>query len=324
LKDFLRISDLSSADLELLLELSQRFIDAPGHRLGDLLGETVVMYLSKPSTRTRISFASAITRLGGAPITVGPAELQLGRGETIADTARVISSFAAAIVVRTFADEDVRNLADAASVPVINALTNGHHPCQALADLLTLRQHFGRLRGLRVAYVGDGNNVAHSLMEACAIAGVDVAVATPPGYEPDAAIVMAAAQRALRSGSSLVVTNDPAVAAAGADAIYTDVWLSMGDPEEQRAQRLHDLAGYQVDDELFSVADREAIFLHCLPAHRGEEVAEHVIDGPRSLVFGQAANRLPTAQAVLHALIAGRLEGAGALVPSTHDLPLPV
>jgi ornithine carbamoyltransferase len=300
--DLLRISDLDPAELQDLLDLADHARQQP-HRWHDLLaGESVVLHFAKPSTRTRISFETAVARLGGTPISTGPAELQLGRGETIEDTAHVISRFAKAFVIRTFADDDVRRFAEAASIPVVNALTDGHHPCQALADLLTLRQHFGRLQGLRVAYIGDGNNVAHSLAEACALAGVDIAIATPPGYEADREILDAVEKTAAGHGSVVVETHDPLLAAAGADAVYTDVWVSMGEDAE-REQRLAELHPYQVHAGVMEVASPDAVFLHCLPAHRGEEVTAEVIDGPQSLVVDQAENRLHTAVAVLVALL---------------------
>jgi ornithine carbamoyltransferase len=307
MKDFLRTADLSPTDLELLLRIAEDFKARPHHRPGTLRDETVVLYFAKPSTRTRLSFETAVTRLGGVPVSVGPDELQLGRGETIEDTARVISRFAAAMAIRTFADDDVRRLAAAATIPVINALTDGHHPCQSLADLLTLREHFGRLAGVRVAYVGDGNNVAHSLLEACAIAGVDIEVATPVGFEPDSEVVRRAER--LAKHSAVLVTNDPLQAVAGADAVYTDVWLSMGDPEEQRNARRQTFESYRITPAVMAEADERAVFLHCLPAHRGEEVSAAVIDGPQSLVFDQAENRLHTEMAVLYALRRGMLEG---------------
>jgi ornithine carbamoyltransferase len=310
MKDLLRIADLAPAGLHRLLDLAASVKRHPHHWSGALAGETVVVYFAKPSTRTRLSFAAAVTRLGGAPAIVGPTELQLGRGETIEDTARVISRYAAAFVIRTFADDDVRRAAAAATVPVVNALTDGHHPCQALADLLTLQERFGDLRGLRIAYLGDGNNVAHSLMEACALAGADITVATPPGYEPAEDVVLTAERLAAASGSLVVLTHDPLRAAAGADAVYTDVWLSMGDDDAERAARVAALRPYRVDEAVMAEAKPGAVFLHCLPAHRGEEVVASVIDGPRSLVFDQAENRMHTAAAVLLALRDGSLAGA--------------
>ena len=311
MKDLLRTADLTPDDLSRLLQLATTYKsgDYPKQN-GPLAGKTVVCYFAKPSTRTRISFETAVTRLGGVTITVGPNELQLGRGETIEDTARVLSRYSAAIVVRTYADDDVARLASAASVPVINALTDGHHPCQSLADLLTIREHFGRLAGLKVAYVGDGNNVAHSLLEACSLAGIDISVATPRGYEPDPAVVRVAEELSQRSDSLVTVTHDPLKAVAGANAVYTDVWVSMGDVDADRAARVEALTPFRVDEGLMAEAATDAVFLHCLPAHRGEEVADAVIDGPRSLVFDQAENRLHTAHALLAELLGERLEGA--------------
>jgi len=310
LKDLLRTADLTASDLNHLLVLAADVKSHPHRFAKELAGQLVVLYFTKPSTRTRLSFSAAAARLGAVPIVVGPTELQLGRGETIEDTARVISGYAAALVVRTFADADVRCLADAATIPVINGLTDGHHPCQSLADLLTLREHFGRLTGLRVAYVGDGNNVAHSLMEACALAGVDITVATPPGYEPDPDIVTGAQALADETNASVRTTHDPQEAVQGADAVYTDVWLSMGDPDEQRAARAAALEPYRVDAELMRQAAPHAVFLHCLPAHRGDEVTDEVMRSDQSLVFPQAGNRLPTAAAVLLALTRRSLGGA--------------
>ena len=297
-RDLLRIADLTPGRLEALLSLSAAMKDDPQGWLDALPGKSVACYFSKPSTRTRVSVEAAIHRLGALPIMLRPDELQLGRGEPIADTARVMSSYCAAIVIRTFAQRDVQEMAEASSVPVVNALTDDHHPCQALADLLTLRERFGSLDGLRVAYVGDGNNVAHSLMKAAALAGFELWLACPPGYHPDAEITRAA-------GESVRVVSDPREAVAGAQAVYTDVWVSMGD-EEERTRRLADLTDYRVDTELMALASADAVFLHCLPAHRGEEVAADVIDGPRSAVWQQAANRLPTEQAVLFALATGK------------------
>jgi len=325
MKDLLRTSDLAENDLARLLDLATEIKTRPFDLQGVLAGQMVVLYFTKPSTRTRLSFSAAAARLGATVVVVGPTELQLGRGETIEDTARVISGYAAALVVRTYADDDVARLADAATIPVINGLTDGHHPCQSLADLLTLQQHFGTLDGprmtyhgnghnvarygLRVAYVGDGNNVAHSLLEACALAGVDITLACPPGYQPNPDIVRRAALVAERHAARIEVTTDPRHAVTGADAVYTDVWVSMGDPDDQRATRLTALRPYQVDAELMALAAPDAVFLHCLPAHRGDEVTAEVIDGPRSLVWAQAENRLHTATAVLLALHRDELTG---------------
>ena len=310
MKDLLRVADLDPADMQTLLELSATFKATPYKYPGLLRNDTVVLYFAKPSTRTRISFETAVARLGGTPICVGHDELQLGRGETIEDTARTISRYARAFVIRTYADDDVGRFAAAASIPTINALTEKHHPMQALADMLTLRERLGGFHGRRLAFVGDGNNVAHSLLEAGALAGLAVAVATPPGYEPDPEIVDTARALAARTGGAVLVTNDPAEAVQGAHAVYTDVWLSMGTPESERERRMADFVPYRVNEALMEQAAEAAIFMHCLPDHRGEEVTAAVIDGPRAVIFQQVENRLHTAKAVLFALLEGELIGA--------------
>jgi ornithine carbamoyltransferase len=253
-----------------------------------LRGDTVVCFFEKPSTRTRVSFAAAAERLGMMPLLIRPDELQLGRGETLEDTARTLSGYAAAIVIRTFGQSTVETLASAATVPVINALTDEHHPCQALADLLTLRERFGHLDRLRVAYVGAGNNVATSLLEAGSLAGVDVVAACPPGYEP--------------ADLKAHVVEDSVRSRHGGAQPSTDVWVSMGEDDE-RAARITALERYRVDARLLASARPDAIFMHCLPAHRGEEVTDEVIDGPQSVVWQQAENRLPTEEALLLALV---------------------
>jgi ornithine carbamoyltransferase len=307
--DLLRIADLTAAQLDALLDLADAMKNAPGRWPTDRDGAAIACLFDKPSTRTRVSFEVAAHRLGMLPIMLRPDELQLGRGEPLADTARVLSSYTAAIVVRTFAQATLEELADAASVPVVNALTDDHHPCQALADLLTLRRHYSSLEGIRLAYVGDGNNVAHSLMEAGALAGMHVTVATAPGYEPHPDVTRATMELAGAHGGSINVMHDPRSAVADADAVYTDVWVSMGEDAE-RDRRLTDLHAYQVNDALMRSAKPHAVFMHCLPAHRGLEVTAEVIDGAASIVWEQAANRLPTEQATLHTLTAGD-HGAG-------------
>jgi ornithine carbamoyltransferase len=292
-RSLLRIADLTPDQIHRLLDLAAAMKEDPRGWHDALAGTSVACYFSKPSTRTRISFEAAVHRLGALPIMLRPDELQLGRGEPIADTARVMSSYCSAIVIRTFAQSDVEEMASAATVPVINALTDDHHPCQALADVLTLRERFGDLHGLPVAYVGDGNNVARSLIEAATLTGLDLRLACPEGYRPHA---------------DVDVFCKPREAVAGARAVYTDVWVSMGDPESERQRRLEDLAPYRVTPGLMGLAARDAIFLHCLPAHRGEEVATAVIDGAHSAVWEQAANRLPTEQAALYALVTGDWE----------------
>ena len=309
MKDLLRISDLSPRGLDHILSLSLEAKMVPHHWANVLTGETVVLYLEEPSTRTLLSFESAVARLGGIPIVVGRKDLQLGRGETIGDTARAISRFAKAFVIRTPDDDEVARFAHEATIPVINGLTDRHDPCQALADLMTLREHFGRLEGLKVAYVGDGNNVAHSLMEACALAGVDIAVATPPEFEPARDVVDTAERIAFENGSIAYTTHDPLLAVAGAHAVYTDVWLSSRMPKTQRAGRSAAFSPYKITDAVMAEADPDAVFLHCLPAHRGEEVAADVIDGPHSLVFAQAENRLHTAVGVLYGLVRQEISG---------------
>ena len=255
-----------------------------------LAGRSVALVFEKPSTRTRISFEVGVAELGATPVVLRGEELQLSRGESIADTAQVLSRYVDAIVVRSGSHEAVAELAAAAGVPVVNALTPLHHPCQALADLLTLRERFGELEGLRLAYVGDGNNVARSLAIAAELAGVEVVVASPSGYQ-------------LEEGHGAKLTDDPRAAAAGADAIYTDVWVSMGDEEEAERRRA-DLAPFRVDADLLSAAKDRAVVLHCLPAHPGEEISAEVLYGERSAVWDQAENRLHTQKALLEMLLA--------------------
>ncbi len=292
-QDLLRVSDLSPEAVASVLDLAAAMKARPHGFLEALRGDALVCFFEKPSTRTRVSFAAAAERLGMLPIVLRPDELQLGRGETVEDTARTLAGYAVAIAARTFLQETVDRLASASRVPVINALTDEHHPCQALADALTLRERFGRLEGLRVAFVGAGNNVARSLAEIGSLTGMTVVVASPPGHELDA------------HGAHVV--HDPAEAVAGADAVYTDVWISMGE-EPDRDGGASVFEQYRVDAELMSSAQPEAIFMHCLPAHRGEEVTAEVIDGPQSVVWQQAENRLPTEEALLYALVAQRWE----------------
>jgi ornithine carbamoyltransferase len=295
-RHLLRVSDLSSDQLHRLLRLAADMkADPLGWREAQA-GKVLACFFSKPSTRTRVSLEAAAQRLGMLPLMLRPDELQLGRGEPISDTGRVLSGYVDAIAIRTYTQSDVDELAAAARVPVINALTDDHHPCQALADLLTIQERFGDLEGLRLAYLGDGNNVAHSLMEAGALAGMEVVVSTPYGYGPHAEIQVA---------THATLEGDPLAAVRGAQIVYTDVWVSMGQDAE-RGERLAALAPYQVSRAIMDAACRDAIFMHCLPAHRGEEVTAEVIDGPRSVVYQQAANRLPTEQALIHTLIEHR------------------
>ena len=309
LRSLLRVADLSPDDLRSLLDRALEYKKNPRLSPDVLSGESVTLYFNKPSTRTRLSFETAVYRLGGLPVVVGPNDLQMGRGETIEDTARVISRYSRAFVTRTYEDEEIARFSRAASIPVINALTDGHHPCQALADLMTLRERFGELSGLVVAYVGAGNNVTHSLMEACALLGVHVRVATPDGLRPDSEVIDRARALGRASGSTIEVDGDPDAAVSGVDAVYTDTWHSMGDPDEERAQRSKALGPYQVNAELMARAKKTAVFLHCLPAHRGEEATDEVADSPQSAIFDQAENKLHTSMAVLEALVRGSLQG---------------
>jgi ornithine carbamoyltransferase len=308
---FLGVDDLDADQLIDLLDLADRLkadrarADGGSHHRA-LTGRTVALVFEKPSTRTRVSFQVAVAELGGHPLALSSAELQLGRGETIADTAAVLSRFVHAIVIRTFGQDRIVELAANATVPVVNALTDLEHPCQALADLQTLRAaRGGELTGSVLAYVGDGNNVAHSLLLAGALTGVEVRVAHPEGYAPDGGIVARARELAAASGSEVVITTDPVAAVTGAHAVYTDVWASMGQEAEAEA-RLAVFDPYRVTPELFAHADADAVFLHCLPAHRGEEVAAEVIDGPASRVFDQAENRLHAQKALLVRLLGER------------------
>jgi ornithine carbamoyltransferase len=306
--DYLRVSDLDEAGFARMLELAAEMkASSESWWLQALEGHTVAMYFEKPSTRTRVSFAVAAHRLGAQPLLLRPDELQLGRGETVADTARTLAAYCSAIVIRTFDQEIVEEIALHADVPVINALTDQHHPCQALADLLTLKERFGRLEGLRLAYIGDSDNVARSLMEAGALTGVEVVVASPAAYEPDALAMRAVGEFAAAHHGHVTVVHDPREAVSGADAVYTDVWVSMGTEGDAEA-RLRTLAPYRVTPELMALAASGAIFMHCLPAHRGQEVDAAVIDGPASVVWQQAANRMPTEQAAMYALVSQRWE----------------
>jgi ornithine carbamoyltransferase len=302
-RDFTRVADWTGEELERTLdladELKQQQKRREQHHL--LPGRTLGMIFQKPSTRTRVSFEVGIAQLGGTGLYLSAGDLQLGRGETLKDTATVLSRYLDAIMIRTFAQEDVEELARHASIPVINGLTDSAHPCQALADVMTIRERLGRLEGVTVAYLGDGNNVCASLMVAAAKLGLNFRAATPEGYEPSAEAVEIAREAATESGTTIELLTDPREAAAGADVLYTDVWTSMGQ-EEERERRLRDLAGFGIDNELVALANEDAIVLHCLPAHYGEEITEDVLYGPQSAVWDQAENRLH-AQKALMALV---------------------
>jgi ornithine carbamoyltransferase len=303
-RHFLVDDDLSVEELAAVLDdadrrVKDRFADTP------LAGpRSVAVIFEKPSTRTRLSFEAGIAELGGHPIVIDARSTQLGRGETIEDTARVLSRYVAAIVIRTFGQDRIEALAAASSVPVVNALTDFAHPCQALADLQTIRQHRGRLAGLTLTYLGDGNNVAHSLLLAGAAAGMHVRIASPPGYAPQAAVVERAGRIAAGTAGSVAVGEDPRAAADGADVLYADVWASMGE-EAEAAERAKVLQAYRLDEQAVERAAPDVLVMHCLPAHRGEEIAAAVIDGPHSIVFDQAENRLHAQKALL-AFLLGR------------------
>ena len=305
---FLTLDSLGRDGVREILDLSHRFKREPGRHRGALAGGRVGMIFDKPSTRTRVSLEDAAWALGMLPIVLRPDELQLGHGETVADTARVLSRYLSALTIRTFAHARVEELAAHSSIPIINALTDEHHPCQALADVMTLEEALGSLAGRRVAFVGDGNNVAHSLIQAAGYLGFGLAIATPEGYQPDPVIVAGARVQAEATGGAIELFTEPAAAVRGVDAVYTDVWASMG-KEAEREERRKVFAGYTVDEAMMAAAGPGAIFLHCLPAHRGDEVTDAVIDGPQSRVWDQAENRIYTEQALLYALISGDRRG---------------
>lgn len=300
MRHMLSLLDWTSEELRGLLDLAGEIKADPLARHGALKGRTLAMIFEKPSTRTRVSFEVAMNRLGGSAMFLSPADLQLGRGETIGDTARVLSRYADAVMARVFKHSTVEQLT-AGTIPVINGLSDRLHPCQALADVLTLRERFGSEGGVELAFLGDGNNVCHSLINAGARFGFRLRIGCPPDYEPDPGIV----DLARSQGARVTITNDPRKAVAGAQAVYTDVWTSMGD-EGEASRRQRDFEGYRVDEAMFGLAAPDAVFLHCLPAHRGQEVSVGVIDGPRSAVLDQAENRLHTEQALLLTLITGR------------------
>jgi ornithine carbamoyltransferase len=304
-RDFARVADWSGDELVRVLDLADELKEKQERREEHHLlpGRTLGMIFQKPSTRTRVSFEVGIAQLGGTALHLSAGDLQLGRGETLKDTATVLSRYLDALMIRTFAQEDVEELARHASIPVINGLTDSAHPCQALADVMTIRERLGRLEGVTLAYLGDGNNVCASLMVAAAKLGTSFRAATPKGYEPSKEAVEIAREAAGTSGATIELLADPREAAVGADVLYTDVWTSMGQDEE-RERRLRDLAGYGIDDELVRLAGEDAIVLHCLPAHYGEEITEDVLYGPHSAVWDQAENRLHAQKALMALVIA--------------------
>jgi ornithine carbamoyltransferase len=311
MKDLLRTADLSRADVDLLLDTAADFAKNPLRSKDALAHKSVAIYMTKPSTRTRLSSETAVTHLGGTPIFIRGDELQLGRGETIADTAKIISGYCDALIIRTFAQSDVDELGANASIPVINALTDDDHPTQLLADWLTIRETFGSdVKGRKFVYLGDGNNMSHAWLTMGAIMGAHVVAATPSGkWAPNADVVAKAQAIAKTTGAIIEVTNDPEAAAKDASALYTDVWMSMGDPESERAEKVKVLAPFAITDSLMALTTSDSIFMHCLPAHRGEEVAASVIDGPKSVIWREAYHRRTTIQALLYHLTRGELAG---------------
>jgi len=311
MKDLLRTEHLSRADVELLLDTAASFAANPFRSAEALAHKTVAIYMTKPSTRTRLASESAVAHLGGTPIFIRGDELQIGRGETIEDTARVISQFCSALIIRTFAQSDVDQLGAYATIPIINALTDLDHPTQLLADWMVIRERFGGdINGRKFVYLGDGNNVARSWLIMGATMGAHVVAATPSGrFALDEDAVVLAKKIAAANGGRVEVVNDPRAAAADASVLYTDVWMSMGDSESDRAEKMKALAPFAVNEDLMASASKDAIFMHCLPAHRGEEVAATVIDGPRSVVWREAYHRRTTIQALLYHLTRGELSG---------------
>lgn len=304
MKHFISLHDITVDEFNSLLSLAAKLKAeqkaGKPHRI--LEGKTLAMIFTKSSTRTRISFEVGMYQLGGQALFLSSNDIQLGRGETIYDTAKVMSRFVDGIMIRTFAHQDVLDLAKYGSIPVINGLTDLLHPCQALADLMTVYEHKGTLNGLKLSYIGDGNNVAHSLLYACAKAGMDISVASPKGYECDPEIVANAKADAALTGANILMTNDPVEAITNADVVYTDTWASMGQ-ESEKAERVKIFKNYQIDSELFSKSKPDSIFMHCLPAYRGFEMTADVIDGEHSVVFDEAENRLHAQKAVLATLM---------------------
>jgi ornithine carbamoyltransferase len=311
MKDLLRTQDLSRDDVELLLETAAAFAEDPLRSKSALANKSVAIYMTKPSTRTRLSSETAVAHLGGTPIFIRGDELQLGRGETIADTAKIISGYCSALIIRTFAQADVEELGTHASIPVINALTDDDHPTQLLADWLTIRENFGKdISGRKFVYLGDGNNMSHAWLIMGAIMGAHVVAATPSGkWAPNAKVVEIAKNIAAKSGGKVEVSHDPEAASKDASVLYTDVWMSMGDSESERDEKVLALSPFAVTENLFSLTNKDSIFMHCLPAHRGEEVAASVIDGPRSVIWREAYHRRTTIQSLLFHLTKGDLKG---------------
>ena len=301
---FISVHDLTREEVNRLFDLAVKVKADPGAYRSALAGKTLGMIFQKSSTRTRVSFEAGMVQLGGHALFLSSRDIQLGRGEPISDTAQVLSRYLDGVMARTFAHQDVVDLARYGTIPVINGLTDELHPCQVMADFLTLREAFGTLDGRKIAYVGDGNNMAHSLMFGAAKVGMDIAIAAPEGYQPAARYVALARADHAAAGTTVTITDDPRQAVEGASCVYTDVWASMGQ-EEESEKRLQAFAGWTVDEAMMARAADDAVFLHCLPAHRGEEVAAEVIDGPRSRVVDEAENRLHAQKAILLWLMGG-------------------
>ncbi|WP_067726593.1 ornithine carbamoyltransferase [Oceanobacillus damuensis] len=303
-RDFLTLADYTQEEINYLIDLADyiKKQKQEGNAFEPLKGKTLGMIFEKSSTRTRVSFEAGIYQLGGLGIFLSSKDIQIGRGETIADTAQVLSGYLDGIMIRTFSQKTVEELAEFASIPVINGLTDLYHPCQVLADLQTIKETKGTLKGVKVVYIGDGNNMAHSLMMGAAIMGMDLVISAPAGYQPDKAVTEKAIQIAEEHHAKISIEVDPSVAVKDADVIYTDVWASMGQEEEQ-LKRERDFAEYQVNATLLSKAKDDVTFMHCLPAHRGEEVSAEVIDGKHSVIFQQAENRLHAQKALMTALM---------------------
>jgi ornithine carbamoyltransferase len=311
MKDLLRTEHLSRADVELLLDTAADFAQNPLRSQTALSNKSVAIYMTKPSTRTRLASETAVAHLGGTPIFIRGDELQLGRGETISDTAKIISGYCEAMIIRTYAQSDVDELGANASIPIINGLTDDDHPTQLLADWVTIRENFGTdVKGRKFVYLGDGNNMTHAWLIMGAIMGAHVVAATPDGkWAPDATVVAKAKEIAAKSGATIELTNDPEAAAHGASVLYTDVWMSMGDPEAERAEKIKALTPFAITEKLMSLTEKDSIFMHCLPAHRGEEVEASVIDGAKSVIWREAFHRRTTIQALLYHLIRGEIKG---------------
>ncbi|UCG77757.1 MAG: ornithine carbamoyltransferase [Nitrospirota bacterium] len=297
-RDFLRVSDLTKDEISALIDRAIELKSGKDASACPLIGKSVGLIFEKSSTRTRVSFEVGIYQLGGQSISLNPKEIQLGRGETISDTAKVLSRYLHAIIIRTFGHDRIAEFAENSTIPVINGLSDDHHPCQILADLMTIKERKGKIEGIRVAYIGDVNNVTNSLIEAASILGFELVIACPEGHEPSYEVL----DYARENKGDIIVLRDPREAAGKADVIYTDVWVSMGQEAESEAKKDR-LKGYQINSDLLSCSNRDVTVLHCLPAHRGEEITDEVMDGPNSAVFDQAENRLHSQKALMEFLV---------------------